>query len=776
MREPSELEELEYQEYLSEIEGERGRRAPVRRMAQRSRAGLARTLGRRRMLQNLRLKPGILKSFFPFRPPVRRFPFPGRPRPRFPVPGPFGYPGRWPLGPSGQPEPGGDSQGQPGSPGTSPTPSPGSSSGFSSSGSGPSPPQSDQSAQGSEHTRWVQSSLNRILGLNLPVNGIMDEQTRSAVRDFQTKKGLPADGIVGPPTEQAIVSASSEGASNQQPPQGSNGQKTQQGSNGQTPPGSNGQGTQPSATGQEPQPTPTGQEELFEFYPELEFPGNEMSLESEFENWHTELHQGESNGCGCHGGARRELETSFEGEGEVSRRGSIPLTLGISGDPKIIDLTAKADKSRRLRIRPPEKVKALVLHQMACCFKVKDPLTRFLKMAPHFAILPDGRILQLHPLQAYTPASNGFNAGSVGVEFAGNFPSTKGKWWISKDLRTEAQRKANQNQVTPQQIESGRYLVQYLVRAMGLKTILAHRQSSGTRENDPGPDIWYNVGQWAIDNLGLSDGGPGFKVGTGNPIPDLWRKWGQAKPQPEPEIGNYESEEGEGPSTKTAFRYVKDLSGPASECTEALKRAGKTKAEALKLINNQVAIAIKMLRRSSIKLRRGSRSSTTKTIFQKIFRVKPEYVPTWLTQTATIKDRGDVVATRCARVADLLASGRIKFFCTINSTNCPDCSNDAAPFACSRWGDQSIAPRSSRVVCLGHGFWDDMKAGNTNSMISTIMHEPFHIYYGKYVTAHVSDRGKFGGINCNVQFVFETNGRTVPGRVKERCRDMPVRV
>ena len=76
---------------------------------------------------------------------------------------------------------------------------------------------------------------------------------------------------------------------------------------------------------------------------------------------------------------------------------------------------------------------------------------------------------------------------------------------------------------------------------------------------------------------------------------------------------------------------------------------------------------------------------------------------------------------------------------------------------------------------MGHGFWDDMKAGNTNSMISTIMHEPFHIYYGKYVTAHASDRGKFGGINCIVQFAFETNGRTVPGRVKERCRDMPVR-
>ncbi|HEX7334097.1 MAG TPA: peptidoglycan-binding protein [Pyrinomonadaceae bacterium] len=600
--------------------------------------------------------------------------------------------------------------------------------------------------------RWVQSSLNRILNLNLPVNGIMDDQTRSAVREFQTKKGLPADGIVGPPTERAIVEASSappptQGAPAPEPPAGGN--------------------------GQEPAPAATGQEELFEFFPEVEFADNEMSLESDFENWHNELHEGESNGCGCHAKAEvlPELETSFELDGEV------PLTLGVEGDPKIIDLTAKGDKSQRLKIRPPEKVWALVLHQMACCFNVKDPLTRFLKMAPHFAILPDGRILQIHPLQAYTPASNGFNAGSVAVEFAGNFPSTRGKWWISKSLKTDAARKANQNQVTPQQIESGRYLVQYLKRVMGLKTILAHRQSSGTRENDPGPDIWYNVGQWAIDNLGLSDGGPDFKVGTGNPIPDLWRKWGQAKPQPELEIGDYESEQWETtPSTgTTTFKYVKDLSGPATECTEALKRAGKTKEEALKLINNQIAVAITMLRKSAKRLKRGSRSSTTNAIFQKIFRVKPGYVPTWLKPTATIKDRGDVVATRCSRVADLLASGKVKFFCTINSANCPDCSNDAAPFACSSWGDESVAPKNSRVVCLGHGFWDDMKAGNTNSMISTLMHEPFHIYYGKYVTAHASDRGKFGGINCIVQFVFETNSRTVPGRVKERCRDMPVR-
>ncbi len=229
------------------------------------------------------------------------------------------------------------------------------------------------------------------------------------------------------------------------------------------------------------------------------------------------------------------------------------------------------------------------------------------------------------------------------------------------------------------------------------------------------------------------------------------------------------------PARKTSFRYVRDFSGPAAECADALKRAGKTRAEALTIINAQIGVAVAMLRKAATHLKRGSRSSKTRALFLKIFRVRPEFVPTWLKPTATIKDRGDVVATRCKRVADLLASGTLKFFCTINSTNCPDCSNDPNDFACSSWGDESKAPRNSNVICLGNDFWDDMKVGRTNSLLATLMHEPFHIYYGRYVTAHVTERGKFGGIYCILQFVFETNGRTAPDRVNERCKTMLVR-
>jgi len=55
--------------------------------------------------------------------------------------------------------------------------------------------------------RWIQRSLNKILGLRLKNDGIMGAQTRSAIRTFQQHRGLSVDGVVGPKTESAIKQA-----------------------------------------------------------------------------------------------------------------------------------------------------------------------------------------------------------------------------------------------------------------------------------------------------------------------------------------------------------------------------------------------------------------------------------------------------------------------------------------------------------------------------------------------------------------------------------------
>ena len=57
------------------------------------------------------------------------------------------------------------------------------------------------------YVRWVQRSLNQIMGLRLTEDGISGPATRSAIRSFQQQRGLQSDGIVGPQTEAAIKAA-----------------------------------------------------------------------------------------------------------------------------------------------------------------------------------------------------------------------------------------------------------------------------------------------------------------------------------------------------------------------------------------------------------------------------------------------------------------------------------------------------------------------------------------------------------------------------------------
>ena len=179
----------------------------------------------------------------------------------------------------------------------------------------------------------------------------------------------------------------------------------------------------------------------------------------------------------------------------------------------IEDRTAAAPKDRREGMRDLKKVHAVVLHQMAFS-RGNDP-ARYDTVPAHFAILPDGRILQLHPEAALIRASNGVGRGSVAVTFAGNFPDTNGRCRHAERLGC--------HRPTTDQINAGRYLVEHLWKKIGLTHVLAHRQASRDHANDPGPAIWAAVGQWAVGRLGLTDGGPGFAIGTGTPIPDRWR-------------------------------------------------------------------------------------------------------------------------------------------------------------------------------------------------------------------------------------------------------------
>ena len=179
---------------------------------------------------------------------------------------------------------------------------------------------------------------------------------------------------------------------------------------------------------------------------------------------------------------------------------------------EIVDLRHLAPASKRSKRTRP--VDAVVLHQMG--FSRGSDLSRYHKVTAHFVIMPDGRVGQLHPLSARLPASNGFNARSVAVEFAGNLKAANGNWW-NPDTH-------GRNTLTNEQIESGRRLLE-LLRRLGIRFVFAHRQSAANRGNCPGPEVWGSVGQWGIAELGLDDGGSTYAIDDGKPIPDAWRTW-----------------------------------------------------------------------------------------------------------------------------------------------------------------------------------------------------------------------------------------------------------
>lgn len=195
------------------------------------------------------------------------------------------------------------------------------------------------------------------------------------------------------------------------------------------------------------------------------------------------------------------------------------------GSDGIIDYRSKARLTEKAKKhttkRSEDKVFALVLHQMG--FNRGDSPSKYRKVTAHYVIPPDGNVYQLHDHTQRLPASTGLNEGSVSVEFAGNFPSraksTHKLAFVNPD-------KFGMDQLTPEQIAGGRMLVDHLVKKHKITHIYAHRQGGPKRENCPGPDIWREIGAWAVNQYDLKWGGPGWAVNAGKikglPIPEEW--------------------------------------------------------------------------------------------------------------------------------------------------------------------------------------------------------------------------------------------------------------
>lgn len=191
----------------------------------------------------------------------------------------------------------------------------------------------------------------------------------------------------------------------------------------------------------------------------------------------------------------------------------------------LIDRRAHAaGKHRDGGDRPWKQITGVCLHQTAC--NMGERPERYDTLGAHFAVLRSGRVVWVHDMDRVVWHGNSWNAGTVGIEIDGLFPGVLGdESTVWNDPSTKI-REVGQR-VTPEQIEATKQLVRWICSVVAshagdVCALVAHRQASEDRRDDPGSEAWQTIALPLHAELGLTDGGVGFKLGTGFAIPESW--------------------------------------------------------------------------------------------------------------------------------------------------------------------------------------------------------------------------------------------------------------
>lgn len=214
-------------------------------------------------------------------------------------------------------------------------------------------------------------------------------------------------------------------------------------------------------------------------------------------------------------------------------------------DVKLYDLRGEPWEERLARkfklsggrpvVRDPSQVTGITIHQTAAPYGVADYqiqaeggdrqlalAKRSLRVACHVMAYREGFITWVNELAHYVYHGNGFNAFELGIEIDGRFPGLKGgKTWNGKPA----------TEVTDTLVLAARAGIELLViegrkAGMPIEYIHAHRQSSATRRDDPGEELWQRVVlDFAVPVLGLvTEPARTLKGrnGDGRPVPKEW--------------------------------------------------------------------------------------------------------------------------------------------------------------------------------------------------------------------------------------------------------------
>ena len=173
--------------------------------------------------------------------------------------------------------------------------------------------------------------------------------------------------------------------------------------------------------------------------------------------------------------------------------------------------------------RDIEKINGIVLHQKAPgkAWLLGENPRRWFELWAHFGVCESGQVIWVADLEIKKWHANYFNARTIGVEIDGHFEGVLGS---DRTLWREAPRPPAE--LRSAQIEGARNTCRFIcekVKEKGgeIKYIWAHRQTSESREADPGESPWREVGLWAQEELGLINDVNHSRY-TGKPICKQW--------------------------------------------------------------------------------------------------------------------------------------------------------------------------------------------------------------------------------------------------------------
>lgn len=194
--------------------------------------------------------------------------------------------------------------------------------------------------------------------------------------------------------------------------------------------------------------------------------------------------------------------------------------------PPMIDRRAFTGTRKDCGPRKWTEVTGWCLHQTACHLGASSKIDRCDGVGAHFVVYQNGDIFWLHDLNRTIIHGHGWNNRTIGIEIDGLFAGIEGDpSTVWDDPSTPFKEKVMS--VTPAQIEAVKRLIRWgtaeVARHGGKVTkIVAHRQSSETRRHDPGSKVWQEIAIPLSQELGMDDGGVGFKIGHGRAIPVEW--------------------------------------------------------------------------------------------------------------------------------------------------------------------------------------------------------------------------------------------------------------